>query len=324
MRASRLLQMLLVLQRRGRCTAAQLADELEVSVRTVYRDVEALSGAGVPVYAESGPGGGIQLIDGYETKLTGLTSDEAASLALAGAPSAAAQLGFGAVLVAAQAKVDAALPVELRGRVVRLRERFLVDEPQWFRPPEETPCLATVAAAVWDAQLLDIVYERAGTAPVRRRVRPLGLVVKSATWYLLADAGRQRQMRTYRISRIRRATSGDHFDRPEGFDLADRWARAAASFAEHLLDIEVVALVPANVLHRLRHALPEPAASQAIAAASPADRTGRQRVVIRSESVEVAHDELLRMGADIEVLEPVELRRRLASTGAALAARHRG
>ncbi len=316
--------MLLVLQRRGRCTAAQLADELEVSVRTVYRDVDALSGAGIPVYAESGPGGGIQLIDGYETKLTGLTSDEAASLALAGAPSAAAQLGFGAVLIAAQAKVDAALPAELRGRVVRLRERFLVDEPQWFRPPEETPFLAVVAAAVWDALVLDVVYERSGSAPVRRRVRPLGLVVKSATWYLLAEAGRQRQLRTYRISRIRRATPGDHFERPDGFDLADRWARAAASFAEHLLEVEVAATVPAAALHRLRHALSEPAASAAIASAQPADRRGNRRVLIRSESVEVAHDELLRMGADIEVLEPIELRRRLARTGAALAARHRG
>ena len=145
MRASRLFQLLMALQRDGRTTAAALAAELEVSVRTIYRDVEALGAAGVPIYGESGPGGGIQLIGGFETRLTGLTGPEATALGLAGIPSAAGDLGLGSVLVAAQSKVDAALPPELRSRTARLRERFLVDVPGWFRAPEAVPALADLA-----------------------------------------------------------------------------------------------------------------------------------------------------------------------------------
>src|SRR5215217_4525542 len=127
MRASRLVQMLLLLQTNGKMTGARLAQELEVSVRTIYRDIEALSGAGVPIYAEAGPGGGVRLVEGYRTRLTGLTAEEAEALALSGLPGAASELGLGTVLAAAQLKVDAALPPELRSRAVRMRERFHLD-----------------------------------------------------------------------------------------------------------------------------------------------------------------------------------------------------
>src|SRR5215204_1392883 len=150
----------MVLQRDGRTTADALAVQLEVSVRTIYRDVEALGGAGVPIYGESGPGGGIQLVGGFQTRLTGLTGPEATALGLAGIPSAAAELGLGGVLVAAQSKVDAALPPELRTRAARLRERFLVDVPGWFRAPEPVPALADIAAALWDGRRIDVDYRR--------------------------------------------------------------------------------------------------------------------------------------------------------------------
>ncbi len=178
MRSARLLALLLVLQRRGRATAAELAGELEVSVRTLYRDVAALTEAGVPVWAEPGPHGGIRLVEGWRTRLDGLSADEAAALFLSGAPQAAADLGLAAVAVNARAKVDATLPAELRGRAGRIRERFLLDAPGWFARPEPLGALPAVADAVWEARRLDLRY---GPRATRRRVDPLGLVLKAGT-----------------------------------------------------------------------------------------------------------------------------------------------
>jgi predicted DNA-binding transcriptional regulator YafY len=304
-------------------TAAELADELEVSVRTVYRDVEALSGAGVPVYAESGPGGGIRLVAGYETRLGGLHGGEAEALALAGLPSAAEQLGLGAVLASAQAKVDHALPVELRGRSSRIRERFHLDAPGWFRDPDEVPHLPAVSDAVWEGRRLDVRY-RSGDRIVRRTIGPLGLVLKAGTWYLVALAGRRRSVRTYRVNRLVGVTSrSDHVERPDGFDLAAAWAESQASFEREILRIEVDARVRRPTRGKLRLAVGEVAADAALAAAGPPDDDGWCRTTIPAESVEVAHSELLRLGADVEVLAPADLRARLRDSGRALAERHR-
>ena len=200
-RASRLVQLLLLLQTNGKMTASRLAGELEVSVRTIYRDVEALSGAGVPIYAEAGPGGGVRLVDGYRTRLTGLTADEAEALALSGLPGAASELGLGTVLAAAQLKVDAALPPELRSRAVRMRERFHLDAPGWFAREEPVPHLATLSRAVWEEERVEVRY-RKPEGEVKRLLDPLGLVLKAGVWYLVALSGRTRSLRTFRVSRV--------------------------------------------------------------------------------------------------------------------------
>src|SRR4029078_6676391 len=206
MRASRLVSLLLLLQSRGGQTAAELARELEVSVRTIHRDVDALSASGVPIYAERGPQGGIRLVDGYRTRLTGMTADEAEALFLSGLPGPAAELGLGTVMTAAQLKVMAALPGELRARASRLVERFFLDAAGWFHGSEQVPHLSTLAEAVWESRRVTITYQR-GDSRVERVLEPLGVVLKAGTWYVVA--ANEEQLRTYRVSRVIDAEASD-------------------------------------------------------------------------------------------------------------------
>lgn len=322
MRAARLVQLLLILQTRGQVSAPELARELEVSVRTVYRDLEALSSAGVPVYSEPGRHGGARLVDGYRTRLTGLTTDEADAVLLAGIPDAAAELGLGTVLAAAQLKVLAALPPELRSRATRVRERFHLDAPGWFKRTEALPHLATVAEALWADRCLDVRYDRRGEQ-VQRRLDPLGLVLKAGVWYLVARHGSD--IRTYRVSRIADAECLDEtFDRPDGFDLAGHWAESSEAFERATQTIEVEALVDASSVQWLRQCL-DPTSWEEVEAALPGllvDDDGRVRVRFGAEQVDVAHHQLLAMGGRLEVLEPLALRDAMAGTARAMAARY--
>ena len=191
-----MVNVLLLLQTRSRMTAAELADELEVSVRTIYRDVEALAEAGVPIYAERGPHGGVRLVDGYRTRLTGMTADEAEAVFLSGLPGPAAELGLGTVVAAARLKVMAALPPELRVRAGRIAERFHLDAPGWFQTFEDLPHLEVLAGAVWQSHLVRILYRRGDRGGVvEREIEPLGLVLKGGIWYLVARAATN--IRTY-------------------------------------------------------------------------------------------------------------------------------
>ncbi|MFC8385639.1 helix-turn-helix transcriptional regulator [Nocardia sp. NPDC057272] len=320
MRASRLVQLLLLLQAGGGATASELARELEVSVRTVYRDVEALSAAGVPVYSEPGRGGGVRLIDGYRTRLTGLTSDEADAVLLAGLPGAAADLGLGTVLATAQLKMLAALPPELRGRATRIAERVHIDMPGWFQRPDDTPTLATVADALWHDRRLAITYRRRDRT-VERTLDPLGLVMKAGTWYLIARE--HTDIRSYRASRIATAVhTGESFIRPTPFDLAEHWQSAAEEFARSMLRVSAHCRISIDHLSLLRLMNDPAAVREALASTGTPDADGWADITIPAESYEVLAHALLPLGEHIEVLTPPELRATMTATAAAMLARY--
>ncbi|GAA0464506.1 YafY family protein [Streptomyces olivaceiscleroticus] len=320
MRADRLLSLLLLLQNRGRMTAPELAAELEVSVRTVYRDIEALGASGVPVCADRGPAGGYRLVDGYRTRLTGLTDAEADSLFLAGAPGPARELGLGAVLATAQLKLQAALPAGPADRARRIQERFHLDAPAWFRAADPVPHLAAVAQAVWEQQVLHVHYRRWDGEDRQVVLHPLGLVLKSGIWYLVASA--DNTPRTYRISRLRSVTTaGQPFERPDGFDLAAYWAESARRL-ESALHKGTARL---RIAPRARRMLPMQfgaAGTRALETAGPPDDEGWVEVQMPVETTAVAVSDLLRLGADAEVLGPPELRAAVARTVAELARRY--
>ncbi|WP_141575625.1 YafY family protein [Actinomadura sp. WMMA1423] len=350
MRASRLLSLLLLLQTRERMTARELATELEVSVRTVYRDVESLSAAGVPVYADRGPDGGYRLLNGYRTRLTGLTATEAESLTLSALPGPASQLGLGDVL-AAELKLMAALPPDLRTRAARIRDRFHLDAPGWFRSPDEVPHLHAIADAVWNQRRIQVLYRRwRHPQQVTRLLEPLGVVLKAGTWYLIArpadderaddhraDDHRDahdpppatpagdtaRDPRTYRVSRVLtlHALPG-HFDRPHGFDLAAYWAAYAERFeADAYREHATVKLSP-DGLTRSQILLPPTMARAALNTATPPGPDGWVHATLPIESVRHAHVEFLKLGADVEVIDPPHLREMIAATARAIAARY--
>jgi predicted DNA-binding transcriptional regulator YafY len=323
MRSSRLLSILLRLNVRGRVSAQQLADELEVSLRTVYRDIDALSAAGIPVYATRGRTGGFQLLDGYRTKLTGISPDEADALFLAGLPGAAADLGLGSVLAATQLKLLAALPPELRDRAGRIRDRFHLDAPGWLREADAPQHLVTVADAVWAQRRVEARYERANRAVVDRVLEPLGLVLKAGTWYLVASVrDDSRGPRTYRVSRVRAAAVLDEtFDRPDGFDLETHWAEYQRDYEQRIFNATAtIRLSPDG--RSLLFLIGTAAARAGREAMGPPDGDGWARTTVPIESVRHAHHALMQLGADVEVLEPVELRDLVASSSRVMARRY--
>ncbi|MFF9978770.1 helix-turn-helix transcriptional regulator [Streptomyces erythrochromogenes] len=330
MRADRLLSLLLLLQNRGRTTAPELAAELEVSVRTVYRDIDALGASGVPVLADRGPAGGYRLADGYRTRLTGLTDAQAGSLFLAGVPGPAQDLGLGADLAAAQLKLQAALPGRLAGRARQIQERFHLDATAWFRDADPVPHLARIAQAVWDQRVLHAHYRR-WRGEVRRELHPLGLVLKGGIWYLVArvgsgagagDAAGEDTVRTYRVARFLAVdTAEDGFERPAGFELAAYWQESTDRL-DAALRRQTAQL---RLSPRGRQLLPMQfgaAGTRALADAGPPDADGWVRISLAVESETIAVGDILRLGTEAEVLGPPALRRALAETVTALAGRY--
>jgi predicted DNA-binding transcriptional regulator YafY len=319
MRASRLVSLLLLLQSRGGQTAAELARELEVSVRTIHRDVDALSASGVPIYADRGPHGGIRLVDGYRTRLTGMTADEAEALFLSGLPGPAAELGLGTVVAAARLKVLAALPVELRARASRLVERFHLDAAAWYHPDEPVPLLGQLSESVWESQRIQIGYDR-GDKTVDRLLEPLGLVLKAGVWYLIARA--DGQPRTYRVSRVIRVTALDErFERPEGFDLAAFWTESSSAYERDTPRIEVTLRLAGDRLSRL-HGVIGDRPYETLERLEATDPDGWLHVRLQLDWPNEVVTQILAVGPRCEVLEPAELRERVAAQARQVAAQY--
>ncbi|MFE2051345.1 helix-turn-helix transcriptional regulator [Streptomyces sp. NPDC059459] len=323
MRAARLIKMVLLLQSHPAMTAAELARELEVSERTVTRDAQALSEAGVPVYAERGRAGGYRLIGGYRTRLTGLARGEAEALFLSGVPGALREMGLEDAASAARLKVSAALLPSLRDASRTAAQRFHLDAPNWFREPRTPELLPVVADAVWDDRPVTACYRR-GQEEVVRELEPYGLVLKAGVWYLCARVARAEGGGAFRVYRIDRFTAveavGERFTRDDGFDLPAFWAERAEQFARSILRAQVMVRLSEQGVRALPHVVDAPIAREALEAADEPDADGRVTVTLPVESEEVAHAQLAGLGPEAEVLAPRTLRDRFARDARRLAA----
>ena len=321
MLASRLLSILMLLQARGRVSASALAAEFEVSVRTIHRDIDQLSAAGIPVYAERGRHGGFALLDGYRTTLTGLTPPEAESLFLAGLPGPAAELGLADILSAARLKLLAALPSRVRPDAERIAARFHLDPAPWFRAAEPQTSLQTIARAVWSTRVLRMRYRTSEEPDGRqKRLWPLGLVLKAGNRYLVAQ--NRKTVRTYRVANITDAEVLDEsFSRPKLFDLAAHWDNACRAYESGVWRGEAQIRVSPRGMSLL-----EMLGTDVLNAARDSakrDGGGWHRCTIPIESPGHAVRELMRLGDDVEVLGPPELREKLIEAAAAIRRRHR-
>jgi predicted DNA-binding transcriptional regulator YafY len=312
MRASRLVSLLLLLQARGRLTACELAEALEVSERTIYRDLFELGAAGVPVYGERGKGGGYRLLDGYRTNLTGLTAEEAGALLMSGAPGPAAELGLGSLLAATRLKLLAAVPPALRETATRAEGRFYLDPGGWAHDrARDDRDLKTVARAVWNDRRLEIGYRRPDGQAARRSLDPLGLVHKTGVWYLVAI--HDGATRVYRVDRILAAQETDTGSlRPEDFNLTTFWGTWEAEYAASLpVFFTRVRLGPLAQRHRDDLGALSPRA----VAEDPPDSRGWVEQTLLFDDRRVAVAALLALAPEIEIMAPNDLRDHLVDVG---------
>lgn len=317
MRSDRLLSILLLLQVHGRLSAGELAGRLEVSERTIHRDVEALGAAGVPVYAERGRHGGIALLQGYRTDVSGLTAPEARALFVFAGRGTLADLGLEGDLRSALRKLLSVLPEPHRPGAERAAGRVVVDPRGWMRGRDDLPHLATAQEAVWRDRRLRIRYRRPGAPEaVERLLDPYGLVAKAGTWYLVgADRG---EARLYRVSRIEAAEVTDQpADRPAGLDLEALWEELRGRVEERGPGV----LVRARVRVERVELLLRVAASQLAAPPTRGDtRDGWTDLELRYPAEGAARASLLAFGADVEVRSPAALRAAMRESAAAVVA----
>lgn len=313
--------LLFTLQSRRSATAAELAEALGVSERTMHRDIAALQAAGVPLWTEPGRHGGVRLVEGWRTRLDGLTSREAVAIFAMGVPRALAELGLGSAVSAAHAKVSATLPAPLREQAQHLAQRFHLDAPGWFRGEDDAEHLAAVAQAVWEQRRLAVTYRR-GDGTVERVLDPLGLVLKAGIWYLVARTGED--LRTYRVSRIAGIEQRpERFERPADFDLASWWAASSARFERSLNRTLVRVRLSRGAARALPQLIDADLALAALDAAGPPDEDGWVEAELPMEEPHIAAGQLLGLGTGVEILGPPAVRSAFAEAARRMAERHR-
>jgi predicted DNA-binding transcriptional regulator YafY len=312
MRADRLLSIVLLLQTRGRLTAGELAKTLGVSERTIYRDLDALDSAGIPIFTERGPGGGCMLVEGYRTSLTGLSENEIRTLFMSGVPGPLADLGLDDVLEDALLKLLAALPSVYRGNAEQVRQRILLDAAGWFQPTEPVPYLATLQDAVWQDRYVRIVYRRGDGEQIERTLAAYALVAKASIWYLVA--ARDEHIRVYRVSRMQNAALlADSFERPADFDLPAFWVKQCAEFEASRPQYPATLRFAPDVLPVLPQVFGEGIHSL-IEQADPPDADGWITLRMTFETLEAARTHALGFGTWVEVIDPPELRTSVIAT----------
>ncbi|MCF1596211.1 helix-turn-helix transcriptional regulator [Streptomyces muensis] len=319
MKSDRLLSILLLLQTRGRVTAPELAERLEVSVRTIYRDVEALSASGVPVYAERGRHGGIELLAGFRTDVTGLTADESRALFILAAQGAHAALGLDMALGSALRKVMAALPAPHRPAAEVTSRRILVDATRWKGGPQPAVDLDVLQDAVFADRRLGLRYRHSGEQEPRTyTVDPYGLVSKAGVWYLVAD--RRGRPRLFRADRVRSARVLDEVVRRRpGVELADVWEVLRRQVEERPGGIDVTVRVRRDRLDLFLRLM----ASSLVSLPEGVDEGvgGDGWVTVRlSLGVVGEARQLLQFSDRVEVVSPSEVRDELARAAASVTA----
>lgn len=321
MRADRLLSMLLLLQTHGRMTAQELAKDLEVSVRTIYRDMDALSIAGIPVYAERGPGGGCALVDSYRTTLTGLTQAEVRALFMLGIPAPLAELGVDQDVKSALLKLSASLAASHRLDEEKASQRIYLDPTGWYQVRRPVPLLATIQQALWEDLRLTLIYRLPFETQVQRVVEPYGLVAKGTSWYLVC--GQDQHIRVHHVSQLVEATlTNEHFARPVDLDLVRFWQawceEAERNRPRYPVTVRIApALSPYLAYHfedipdTMREAGQEPGADWI-------------ELTLSFDTLEDARQRILGCGAAIEVIDPPVLRQSVLDFSRQTAALYEG
>lgn len=305
MRASRLINILTTLQAKGLVTAEALADENDVSVRTIYRDIDALSLSGIPVYSERGSDGGYRLLDGYRVRLNGLSSAEAEAMFLSGIPGAAADLGLGSLMAGAQKKLTAALPEDLRASARRIQSKFHLDAPAWLAEGEQPVYLQAIADAVWNSKRIRMRY-RSWTAEKNRIAEPLGIVMKGGAWYLVARV--DNTPRTYRISRVLDLiVTEERFDSPQDFDLAAYWDENTRRLELELYPNWAIIRLSPWGMKEIEHTAPPYVRANLVVTSDPEEQ-GWRTVRLPVAHARMAVSEMLKLGPEVEVIDPPELR----------------